>query len=56
METLKWVFYFIAMLVAMTIAVFVGTSSAFWYAGGHDSRCEKAMGNECKCYERALAR
>lgn len=31
------------------------TSKEMWYAGSHDSRCEKMIdGNKCRCYERFM--
>ena len=31
------------------------TSKEMWYAGSHDSQCEKMInGSECHCYERFM--
>ena len=31
------------------------TSKEMWYAGSHDSQCEKVIdGSECRCYERFM--
>lgn len=32
-----------------------GTSAEYWYAGMHDSECEKTLyGEKCHCYERFI--
>ena len=47
--------------IVFSFLIFMGvmwaTEPEQWYAGCHDSKCEKTFGDseECKCYERLVA-
>lgn len=54
-DFILYILFFVAFNVVVFLAVWTGTSPEYWYAGMHDSQCEKTLyGEKCHCYERLV--
>ena len=55
-DFLLYVVFIIIVNAFVLLAIWTATSPEDWYAGMHDSECEKTIHSEkCHCYERLVA-